>query len=91
MTMTSSDIIKIMEDHTDISRAEIIGRSRKFKVTLVRHYCWWLLYKNGFSFRYLASSFCRASPSVIKHGLDKIENMIETNDEEILPLQKIDI
>jgi chromosomal replication initiation ATPase DnaA len=67
----------------------LLGKSRKFPVTIVREVYWLYLRKNGFSYAGIAAIFSRSQHSTVSSGIQNAKNLIETGEKRALSLINI--
>jgi chromosomal replication initiation ATPase DnaA len=58
----------------------LLGKSRKFQVSLAREIYWQYLRKNRFTYKKIAQTFDRRQHSTISSGIKTAENLLSTKE-----------
>lgn len=81
--------IETYSKKTKIPVKTLLGKSRKFTITLAREIYWLYLHKNGLSYSEIAAIFKRKQHSTISSGINTAKNMITTKEKQALTLINI--
>ncbi|MDR1091890.1 MAG: hypothetical protein LBL79_12520 [Prevotella sp.] len=66
---------------TGVSTDFLLGKSRRFHISLAREMYWLYLRKNGFTYHEIAEMFGRRQHSTVSSGINTAKNMLLTKEE----------
>jgi chromosomal replication initiation ATPase DnaA len=72
--------IEYYSSRTGIPADTLLGKSRKFHVSLAREIYWLYLRKNGFTYKKIAQTFDRKQHSTVSSGIKTAKNMLSTKE-----------
>ena len=77
--MNMEDIVLIAAQLCGYSFDDVVGRSKRERLSIVRQLIWRMLYQSGMSYGQIGEMFGRSHVSVL-YGVNRVEDMVSIGD-----------